>query len=59
MSEKILSLLSRQPGLSLSDVAAQIGKTSRTIERAAAKLVESGRLKRIGPDKGGYWKVLP
>ena len=25
---------------------------------AAIKLKEKGVLKRIGPDKGGYWKVL-
>ncbi|MDP2318828.1 MAG: ATP-binding protein [Acidobacteriota bacterium] len=57
--EKILALLSRQPGLSLGDVAIELGKDSRTIERAVAKLVESGRLKRIGPDKGGRWEILP
>jgi ATP-dependent DNA helicase RecG len=58
-SEKILSLLSGQPSLSLSEVATAIGRSSRTVERAVAKLAEAGRLKRIGPDKGGHWKVLP
>lgn len=57
--EKILSLLSRQPTLSLSEVATAIGRSSRTVERAVAKLAEAGRLKRIGPDKGGHWEVLP
>jgi predicted HTH transcriptional regulator len=57
--EKILSLLPRWPGSSLNEVATEIGKTSRTVERAVAKLAESGRLKRIGPDKGGHWEVIP
>ena len=33
------------------------GQTVRTIERASAKLVKAGELRRIGPDKGGHWEV--
>lgn len=57
MLEKILAILSVDPKLSLAEVAVRIGKSSRTVERAAGKLVEAGRLKRIGPDKGGRWEV--
>jgi predicted HTH transcriptional regulator len=57
--EKILAVLTDHPELSLAEVAAQIGKSASGVERAAAKLVNSGRLRRIGPAKGGHWEVSP
>jgi ATP-dependent DNA helicase RecG len=54
---KILQLLKEKPELTLPELAALIGKSVRTIERASAKLVKAGELRRIGPDKGGHWEV--
>ena len=34
-----------------------IGRTTRSIEMQIQKLKESGEIERIGPDKGGNWKV--
>jgi ATP-dependent DNA helicase RecG len=34
------------------------GKTTRTIEMQLRKLKEKDKIERVGPDKGGYWKVL-
>ena len=37
---------------------AQIIKvTERSVERNIQKLQKEGKLKRIGPDKGGHWEV--
>lgn len=44
--------------MSLDEVAEWIGKSIRAVERAAANLVATGCLRRIGPDKGGRWEVL-
>ncbi len=55
---QILQLLSAQPELTLAEVAAHIGKSVSAIERAAAKLQREGKLKFIGPRKGGHWQVL-
>ena len=30
----------------------------RTIKRRLSELKLSGRLRRVGPDKGGHWEVL-
>jgi predicted HTH transcriptional regulator len=38
-------------------MAARLGKSERTIERATRELRSAGRLTRIGPDKGGHWEV--
>ena len=54
---KILQLLATNPQMTLSDVAAEIGKSVRAVERASAKLVEAGHLKYVGPKKGGHWEV--
>ncbi len=54
---EILRLLSATPSMTLAEVAAEIGKTPRAIELAAAKLVKEGRLKYVGPQKGGHWEV--
>ena len=41
----------------LADVAAAIGRALSTVERAAARLQADGRLRHVGPKKGGRWEV--
>jgi len=54
----ILSLLKERPNASLAEVAAIAGKSLSAVERASAKLVKEGRLRFVGPRKGGRWQVL-
>jgi len=54
----ILRMLGEQPDMSIAELAERLGKVPSTIERAIRKLRESGRLARIGPDKGGHWQVI-
>jgi ATP-dependent DNA helicase RecG len=56
--DAILELLRGQPGLAFSEIAPLLGKSESAVKRAVRKLRESGRLQRIGPDKGGHWKVI-
>jgi predicted HTH transcriptional regulator len=56
--EAILALLSAQPAMTLSQVASRLGKGTRAIEMAVAKLTESGKLQYVGPKKGGRWEVM-
>ncbi|EIJ35367.1 Fic family protein [Thiothrix nivea] len=56
--EQILELLQQQPTLTLAEVAGKLGKSVSAIERAAAKLRKEGRLRRVGPIKGGHWEVV-
>ena len=57
-SDKIIDLLKYDSTLGASQIAKQFGVTSRTIQRDLEKLSKEGRIKRVGPDKGGYWEVL-
>lgn len=56
--QAILALLQQNNTLTLAEVADQIGKSVSAVERAARKLSDQGRLKHVGPQKGGYWEVI-
>ncbi len=57
-SGKILALLRDNPLLTIPELALSIGVTERSIERNLKKLQAESRLSRIGPAKGGHWKVI-
>ncbi len=57
-SEKILGLLKGAPELPAREIAGALGITQRAVEKQIAKLREEGRIRRIGPAKGGHWEVV-
>ncbi len=57
-SVQILQLLEQAPTLTAQDLADKTKLSKRNIERHLQELKAQGRLKRIGPNKGGYWEVL-
>ncbi len=58
-TQKILEFLARQPTASRQEIADVLGGiTQDGIKYHLGKLKAQGILKRIGPDKGGYWKVV-
>ena len=57
-SVKILELLAETPEMTLAEMALIIGKTVRAIEMASSKLIKEGKLRHIGPKKGGHWEVV-
>ena len=56
-SEKILDLLQSTPTLSAKALADRLGISSRGVEKQINLLKAAGKLRRIGPAKGGYWEV--
>ena len=55
--EKIITLLSQDNTLSATALAERIGITPKAVEKQIAKMKADGVLRRVGPDKGGYWQV--
>jgi ATP-dependent DNA helicase RecG len=55
---EILELLKNKPDLSVPQLAALMRKSESAIHRAIRILRDSGLLVRVGPDKGGQWKVI-
>ncbi len=55
--DKIMDLLSRNNTLTTKELAQRIGISAKAVEKQIARLKAVGKLKRIGPDKGGCWLV--
>ena len=58
LSDRILVLLNQNPSASRRELAATLGTTRSIVRYRLDKLRASGKIERVGPDKGGYWKVL-
>jgi ATP-dependent DNA helicase RecG len=57
-SQKIMDLMGPQSGITIAELAATLKLTDRAIKKQIEKLKASGRIKRVGPDKGGHWEVI-
>lgn len=55
--EKIVALLSEDGKLSAVALAKEIGISAKSVEKHLSNLKADGIIERIGPAKGGYWKV--
>ena len=55
VSEKTNSVFHKDPTSSARSIAAQLGISSRTVERHLALLRRKGIVQRTGPAKGGSW----
>ena len=56
-ADRIVALIKENPRHSAKSLAQAIGISAKGIEKQLAKLKAQGVLRRIGPDKGGTWKV--
>jgi len=57
-SQKIIELMQRDPEVTIAELALVVGVTGRAIKKQIEKLKGLGRIRRIGPDKGGHWEVV-
>jgi len=55
---KILALINENSKITREKLSAKTGLTVRGVEWNLNKLKKEGALKRVGPAKGGYWKVV-
>ena len=58
LADRILALLRQDPSASRREIAATLSTTKSTVRYRLDKLRTAGKIARIGPDKGGHWKVL-
>ena len=58
LPERILALLRQDPSASRREIAAALDTTPSTVRYQLDKLRRAGTIERVGPDKGGHWKVL-
>ena len=55
--EKILNLINDNPAITIEELSTLLKLTTRAIEKNLSKLKAKGIIERVGPDKGGYWRV--
>lgn len=55
--DRILDILREYPYSSTRELAEKIGISAKGVEKQLGILKSTGRLVRIGPDKGGKWQV--
>ena len=56
--EKIIALLAEDGKLSAVALAEKVGITAKAVEKHLARLKADGIIERIGPAKGGWWRVI-
>jgi len=54
----ILEAMQQNPKVSAARIAIFLGISSRSVEKRIRNMRENGIIRRIGPDKGGYWELL-
>ena len=47
-----------KPSYTKEELAEKIGKSRATVTRILAKLVDEGKIKRVGSNKTGHWEIL-
>ena len=58
LPDRILALLRQDPSASRREIAAALDTTESAVRYQLDKLRRAGKIERVGPDKGGHWKVL-
>jgi len=58
IDETILYLMNEDNQISIPILAEKIGRGITITKRRISKLKASGLIRRVGADKGGYWKVI-
>ena len=56
--QRILELTKENPYISKKELSEIIGISTTAIDKNIQQLKKKGLLKRIGPDKGGYWEIV-
>ena len=56
--QKIMDLIEQNPQITREVMAITLGLSDSAIAKNLKKLQKEGKLRRVGPDKGGYWEVI-
>ena len=57
MAEKIIAVVSKNPQVTTQEISDILEISLRSVERGIAALKTSGKLRRVGGRKAGYWQL--
>jgi Predicted transcriptional regulator containing an HTH domain and an uncharacterized domain shared with the mammalian protein Schlafen len=58
IEETMLNLISDNPAISKEELAQKTDRSRSTITREIKKLVDAGKIKRVGSNKSGHWEIV-
>ena len=53
-----MALMMKNASITIPELAVRIAVTERSVKRNIKKLQSLGRVRRIGPARGGHWEVM-
>lgn len=57
-SVKIIEAIRENNTVTAVELSQHLGLTLRAVEKQLVKMKLEGVLRRVGPDKGGYWEII-
>lgn len=57
-SDLLIDSLIANPKITIKELQKTLGLSRRGVEWNINKLKGENKIERVGPDKGGYWKVI-
>lgn len=54
----VLDLIKQNPSTSRKDLAVRMGINISAVRKHLDALRKKGVVQRVGPDRGGYWKIV-
>jgi predicted HTH transcriptional regulator len=57
-SQKILAAIRKNPEISMPEIANSVGLSLETVKDQIQRLKDKGAIRRVGPNKGGYWEII-
>ena len=57
-SQKIFEAIAKNPQITIAELSELLGISDRAIKKNISNLKKAWQIKRVGPDKGGYWQTI-
>jgi len=57
-TQKILDVLVKNPSATRAELASAMGLSPDGVKWNLDKLKKSGKIRRVGPDRGGHWEIV-
>ena len=57
-TQKIINAILEKPTITRKGLAKKLGLSQDSIKYHILTLKRKGMIRRIGPDKGGYWEIM-
>ena len=55
--EYLLGILRERPDVTIAQLCDLVSKSRRQVQRDIAALKSAGKVRRVGPNRGGHWEV--